>query len=780
MKKKQTNISLQSKILANYVIMIVLIGSMTAIFLHERKKISTIKSESVEILRLQRDINTVHCHITMLATRGESAIAWDVEDRLQYHKYRLQVDSLLVLLKESCTETFVRPDQIDTLRQLLANKEEHLLGIIQASRLQDEADSLLQNRLPAVTRQVTQSRTVTRKKKGIAGLFGKEETVILPVSDRKLRSLNEQLIAIQKERRETIENYTDSLRMHNKELNKKLYTLVNSLNSQAQKALKERELRLKSSYEHSSKIITGLTLTAFLLLFSSYIRIYRDIRKKAKGKKELEESVKNLRQAMKKNEELLVARHQIIQTVTHELRTPLTTIKGNAELLRDEKEADGRLHHIEIISQSVGRMTTLINTLLDYFRLDNGKETVTTAPFRLASIPETLKYEFIPQAENKHLQLVIIGEGENEVVNGDKNRILSIGGNLLSNAIKFTKSGIVILTVRYKDNLLTIIVEDTGTGIDKEKLEKIFLPFERLGNAATQDGFGLGLPIVKSLVDLLGGNLSVESEPGKGSRFTVTLPMEKTEFHTPEDKSDTGFPIFSGCSVVAIDNDEVTLGMMREMFARGGVDCDTCLNAGELTDKIRCKDYDLLITDLKMPEMDGYDILELLRTSDIGNSRTIPVVATTAAGDISEEELKVSGFAALLGKPFSLDELLAVTESCIVKKHERHIDFSSLLAFGDKQQTLERLITETEKEMDEVHAAIGHMDLEKLDSWIHHLRSSWMLMKAEEPLQALYGLIHDTKSHTSEELAKAANAILAQGDAIIRLAKKEQEGIWEE
>ena len=261
-------------------------------------------------------------------------------------------------------------------------------------------------------------------------------------------------------------------------------------------------------------------------------------------------------------------------------------------------------------------------------------------------------------AKNKGLDFKAEGE-TNEIVSGDKNRILSIGGNLLSNAIKFTQSGTVALTTEYKDNTLTLIVEDTGTGMTKEQQQRIFTPFERLGNAVTEDGFGLGLAIVADTVKLLKGNITVESEPGKGSRFTVSLPLPKAEETAISEKKQCNCASLSDCNILAIDNDLVLLNMLHDMYRQNGVECDTCQSVGELTDLMRTKDYDLLVTDLKMPEVNGYEVLELLRTSEIGNSQTIPVVAATAAGYVEEEELKGKGFAAVLYKPYSIDELLA-------------------------------------------------------------------------------------------------------------------------
>ena len=137
-------------------------------------------------------------------------------------------------------------------------------------------------------------------------------------------------------------------------------------------------------------------------------------------------------------------------------------------------------------------MASMLNSLLDYFRLDSRKVTILSKPFKLNLIADTLETAFAMQAKSKHLTLTVRNHAS-EIVNGDKNRILSIGGNLLSNAIKFTDSGIITLTTRYKDGMFMLTVEDTGTGISEEQKERILKPFERFGNAATQEDFGLGI-----------------------------------------------------------------------------------------------------------------------------------------------------------------------------------------------------------------------------------------------------------------------------------------------
>ena len=184
--------------------------------------------------------------------------------------------------------------------------------------------------------------------------------------------------------------------------------------------------------------------------------------------------------------------------------------------------------YVDNIRQSSERMREMLNTLLDFFRLDNGKEQPNLSPCRISAITHILETEFMPIAMNKGLTLIVESHTD-AVVLTDKERILQIGNNLLSNAIKFTDNGSVSLAADYDNGLLKLIVEDTGTGMTEDEQQRVFGAFERLSNAAAKDGFGLGLSIVQRIVAMLGGTIRLESEKGKGSRFTVEIPMQTAE-----------------------------------------------------------------------------------------------------------------------------------------------------------------------------------------------------------------------------------------------------------
>ena len=755
-----------------YVVMLVIGMSMAFILISERERIREIEVESAEIRQVRRDINTAHRHITRLATLGESVIGWEEADSIRYRTLRLRTDSLLQALKPHYRD-YVRPAQIDTLRTLLAEKEAHLLHLTVILARQDEADSLLVNHLPEVAKRATRVRTVRQKKNGLAGIFGGKKTVQVLPSAKELHQFSDSLIALQQRQAAEMDAYADSLSNRNRALNRELNRLVSDLDTQAQTAFTEREQKIAEAQALSVRLFTATISAAIVLLFLSYLAIHREMKRNDNEKKRREKLIGELQESNDANEKLIKLRRNLIQNVTHELRTPLTAISGNAELLLNDTETDSRIRHAQTVHDAAGRMAGMINNLLVYFRLDSGKETPSVKPFKLCSIAETLATEFAPLAKGKQLTFTVENQAD-EIVSGDKNHILSIGSNLLSNAIKFTSSGTIILNTDYKNDVFTLVVEDTGTGMTEGQQARIFTPFERLGNAVTEDGFGLGLAIVSDTVKLLKGSIMVESKPDKGSRFTVSLPLPKAEETEIVEKKQESHISLSGYNILAIDNDLVLLNMLRDMYRQHGVECDTCLTVDELTDLMRTKDYDLLITDLKMPEVNGYEVLELLRTSEIGNSQTIPVVAATAAGYVEGEELKRKGFAAVLYKPYSIDELLAVTESCIKRDKTSRIDLSPLLAFGDKRRTLEKLATTTQADMNEVCKAAEAKDMEALDGWVHHLRSSWMLIKAEQPLVTLYDAIHK-KNISDGELSAAVGAVLAQGKLIVDLARMEAE-----
>ena len=659
-------ILLQHKIFIGYFLLMAIIGSMVAIVLHERSRVQKIENESIAIFQTQHNINTTHRYVTTLVTYGESVMVWNDEDSGAYRERRVRTDSMLQTLRTQCKD-FIQPEQIDSLRTLLAAKEDHLFQIMEATREQKKTDSLLFHQKPTVTTQTT-TRTVTRKKKGIAGFFGGKETVQMPVVTTRQTAPDKELISLLNKRKRDIETYTDSLRLHNKELNVKLRMLITSLDEQTSIAFQNKEERLKASYEHSSLVITGLIAFSIILLFVLYLIIQRDINK-ARNRKRLEETIEQ-------NNALLEMRKNIILTISHDIRAPLNIISGSAELATDTREKKRRNNHLDNIRIVCKHVVHLLNNLLDVYRLNEAKEIRNDVPFSLKDLLERTVFGFSHVINNKGVLFCHDFKDTDVKLYGDVDRIEQIIDNLLSNAVKFTEVGTISFNACYHEGELLLEVKDTGIGMSEETLSRIFRPFERLSSLANVQGFGLGLPITKGLVNLLGGTINVTSSIDQGSTFCVTLPMKITDEPIESENRIIPHPVHLPQNVLVIDDDTMLLDVIKEMLERNGMNCTTCATSKEVVKAMRGKDYDLLLSDIQMPGTNGFDLLTLLRNSNIGNSRSIPVVAMTARGDRDKEAFLHAGFTDYIYKPFSSSELLSLLS--MIRKTGRKTTIASI------------------------------------------------------------------------------------------------------
>ena len=761
--------NLQIKILLGYLFIALIVCSICYIYNEEGRELDVLETANRRMNAFRQEVHHAYAQTIELSLLGETALEWEDKDMQTYHRKRLEVDSLLCRFK-----TIYPTGRIDSVRHLLESKEQHLLQIMQVLDEQKAINDRIAERVPVIAWKSTQEEPKKAKRKGLFGLFGKKEKPEPTATTTMLYTLNRNVITRQRAQSRCLSEHADSLAARNTELNRQLQGLIRQMDGKVQADLQRREAEITAMRERSFIQIGSLTGFVVLLLIISYIIIHRNITRIKRYKRETADLIEQLKQSVEQNEALIASRKKAVHTITHELRTPLTAITGYVGLMLKDCNTDKTGMYIQNIQQSSERMREMLNTLLSFFRLDNGKEQPNFSTCRISSIAHTLESEFMPIAINKGLALTVTNHTD-AVVLTDKERILQIGNNLLSNAIKFTENGGVSLTMGYDNGMLKLIVKDTGTGMTEEEQQRVFGAFERLSNAAAKDGFGLGLSIVQRIVTMLGGIIRLESDKGKGSRFTVEIPMQTVE-ELPEQINQTQIHcnhVFH--NVIAIDNDEVLLLMLKEMYVQEGIHCDTCTNAAELMEMIRRKEYSLLLTDLNMPDINGFELLELLRTSNVGNSRTIPIIVTTASGSCSKEELMERGFADCLLKPFSISELMEVSDKCAmnVAQNEKP-DFTSLLSYGNESVMLEKLITETEKEIQAVKDAERRKDLQGLDALIHHLRSSWEILRADQPLRGLYKLLHCKDTPDWEAIHNILTVVQDKGLEIIRLAKEER------
>ena len=753
-----------------YLFIILLIGGIIYIWYCEWQEIETLEEGNHQIDNFRKEINSIHIQFIEFSLSSETVLEWDDDDLGHYHTQRIAMDSMLCRFK-----AFYPAERIDSVRHLLEDKEQQIRRIVQVLDEQQNLNEKIVRQVPVIVQKSMQEQPQKQKRKGFLGIFGKKEKPKPTVITTMLRSFNRGMIAEQQVQSRRLSEYADSLATRNAELNRQLHGFISQMDKKVQADLQKREDEITAMREQSFIQIGGLTGFVLLLLVISYIIIHRNANRIKRYKLKTTDLIGQLQQAVKKNEALIYSRKTAVHTITHELRTPLTAITGYAGLMEKERDADKARMYIQNIQHSSTRMREMLNTLLDFFRLDNGKEQPVISLCKISTITHILETEFMPIAMNKGLVLTVTNHTD-AVVLTDKERILQIGNNLLSNAMKFTDNGSVSLTTDYDNGILKLFVEDTGTGMTEEEQRRVFDAFERLSNAAAKDGFGLGLSIVQRIVAMLGGTIRLESKKDRGSRFTVEIPAQVTQEQQPQQTARNYIRNNERYhDVIAIDNDEVLLLMLKEMYAHEEIHCDTCIDVAELIELIRKKEYSLLLTDLNMPDINGFELLELLRSSNVGNSKTIPVVVTTASGSCDKEELMERGFAGCLFKPFSISELMEISDKCAINvAHNEKPDFTSLLSYGNEFVMLEKLIAETEKEMQAVRDAERRHALQELDAMTHHLRSSWEILRADQPLRELYKLLHGSAAPDHEELADAVSAVLDMGAEIIRLAKEER------
>ena len=754
-------------------VLIVAIIGMIIIMVRERNRVLVIETEAQTIHRVQHNGNIVQHHITILSTYGETALSWEEEDFANYHSLRLHIDSMLQAMHKGYEE-FVSQSQIDSLRYLLSSKEEHLYQIMQLFHSQNSQEGMQFSHLPAEA----QPRTVIRKKKGFTGFLGAKETLeIVPSASTILKTLNKELLSMQEERQEAIDTYADSLCRHNKALNRKLRTLINTMNNQTDRVLEAKSRHLQASYNRSTRIITGLIVFAIVLLAISYLIIQKDLREKARTRKRLEETIEQ-------NAALLEMRKNIILTISHDIRAPLNIISGNAELAMDTRERKRRNIYLDNIGIVCRHVVHLLNNLLDVYRLNEAKEIRNDVPFNLHELLERTASGFSHVVNNKGIRFDCDFRDTEVRLYGDADRIEQIIDNLLTNAVKFTESGTISFNVSYHSGQLVMEVKDTGIGMTEETLSRIFRPFERLTSQSNADGYGLGLPITQGLVNLLDGSIEVTSSVDRGSTFRVTLPLPETEEPLVSDNRILPCPEHLPHNVLVIDDDSMLRDVIKEMLERNGVACTVCSSAKEVVSSMRCKDYDLLLSDIQMPGTNGFELLSLLRSSNIGNSRTIPVIAMTARGDKEKDAFLDAGFTDCIYKPFSSSELLGLLST--IKRCRKDdgldIDFSVMLSeISDKIGLLRSFIIQSEKDMEELSAGMNDCDRHKLRETVHRMQPMWELLQMEDALSSYHALLKDdtatddaVREHT-RQIMECTAKFIAEAENEIKRQTNEKE-----
>lgn len=401
-------------------------------------------------------------------------------------------------------------------------------------------------------------------------------------------------------------------------------------------------------------------------------------------KEQLEDNVKQLEKAKQKVEEGSKAKSEFLSTMSHEIRTPMNAIIGMTNLLVKDNPREDQLEQLEILDFSAKTLLALINDVLDFSKIESGKIEFEEVPFNLEDLLNGVLESFRFTSDKKDVMLYLDAEEDlPEVVVGDPNRLTQILNNLVSNAVKFTEEGSVGIVVESIDTIrqngteelqLRFSVVDTGIGISEEKQKEIFNSFtqERTDTSRIFGGTGLGLTISKKLVELQDGNIYLESEKGKGSTFHVELPFEVKE---ETEKESSGFnqhmmpESLKGSTVLLVEDNAINQKVMNRFLDKWDIKVIVAEDGVEALSKIQEHFVNLVLMDLQMPNMDGYEATRRIRELDDNHNSNIPIIALTAAAlKEVKEKVYASGMNDFLTKPFNPSELQKKLEQYILKK----------------------------------------------------------------------------------------------------------------
>lgn len=732
----------------------------------------------------------------------------------------LRTDSLIGLLREKDANT-VR------LLRTLSEANDSMISAREVEQIIAEQDTIITQQ--RVQRRVTARRdtVVTQpKKKGFFRRLG--EVFVPPRKDSAVQvqttlevatdtvldaynpvdSLHAKLRTVAQQKKATnsvIQRRKRTLQRLDHALSARIDSLLKGYEQETLLRAREEAEYQKAVRHRSATIISGIAAGAVALSVIFLVMIWRDVTRSNRYRRQLEE-------ANRFAEELLASREKLMLAITHDFKAPLGSIMGYADLL-SRLTVDGRQRfYLDNMKTSSEHLLKLVTDLLDFHRLDLHKAEINRVTFHPARLLEEIYVSFEPLTSAKGLSLKCEIDPELKgTFISDPLRLRQIVNNLLSNAVKFTSEGGITLTASFvpkgdpafSGNHLKLSVIDTGKGMEPGDRERIFQEFTRLPGAQGEEGFGLGLSIVRMLVQLLEGHIEVDSVLGKGSTFTLRVPLypvalnDTSEVNEQKNENSSSSPVQTpALHILLIDDDRIQLTLTSAMLAQSSITSVACLQLDELLEALRTDTFDVLLTDVQMPAMNGFDLLNLLRASNIPQAKTIPVIAVTARSDMQREEFLKHGFAGSLHKPFMVNELFAELD---IEKREtglvtpqNHVEtdavqtdrvateavpasalnFAALTAFsGDDpdaaKSILESFVTETRLNADRLRQALDAEDTDGIAAMGHKMLPLFTLLGANE-LVALLKELEDSRGQVfSEKIKEKSFSALAQIEDVV-------------
>lgn len=589
------------------------------------------------------------------------------------------LDESLFLI-DSLRTNMTDPDEIklyDSLSSLVGNwaKVQTQIGALNSDILENTLDDLAEKieELPELIAKEDTTLEKEEAKKGFIGrLFARKkklDTIKKPSQSERLQQeiLEELANAKTSSNREekALRNRLASLNEESTRLQNEIVDLMNNLElTELQKDQRNVKNVEEAAASTNQEIIVFSTLSSILLV----ITIITQLNYLARNRKYQEA----LRTAKANAEDLAQAKERFLANMSHEIRTPMNAIAGfTNQLLKTDMSAEQR-DQLEVVQSSSDHLIHLLNDILDLSKLQANKVELEPELFDVrATLFEVIRV-FEEKAKTKNIKLKTEFESVPKYVNGDPHRLRQMVTNLVHNSIKYTEDGSVTLSasIHKKENktvTLRVSVKDTGEGIPLDKQSKIFEEFEQANTSDQTKGTGLGLAITQMLLKLHGGEIEIDSEPGRGTEISLLIPYEVGKAEKKKKPVQEEEIILKGLKILIADDEPFNLKLLEAIFKNHEVTVISAHDGKQALSALQSENFDLGILDVKMPGLSGFQVVEQIRNSDLENSAT-PMLALTATISNYERELsKDSGFDLIMRKPFNEPELLKVIEELTSK-----------------------------------------------------------------------------------------------------------------
>jgi PAS domain S-box-containing protein len=489
---------------------------------------------------------------------------------------------------------------------------------------------------------------------------------------------------------------------------------------------------IKKNNEIAWVIISGAPFYDNKGNYAGTVGIHLDITERRKMESDL-------REAKFKAEDSNRVKEMFLANMSHEIRTPLNAIMGMSELLEKSLLDSSQQNYLSAIQSSSSNLLALINDLLDFSKIESGKLTIEEISFNLKELVCKNKEILSFKADENGVKIDCdVDQNIPEYLSGDPTRLGQVLLNLLSNAVKFTHNGLVTITVKLlkkdkKMNTILFSIKDDGIGIDEKALKNIFDDFSQAEESTTRKygGTGLGLSISKKIVNLMKGELKVKSKLNLGSEFFFTIDLRDADITSLEKNNDTQNIIndnFQQAKILLAEDNPVNTLLATTILSNWNCEVDTVENGMEAIEKIKAKDYDIILMDLSMPKMGGVEATEIIRKDLKNNTPIIALTANAIKGD--DDKCIESGMNGYLSKPFKQIDLNRVLSTWInipERINNQLYNLDKLKSIGDSDfldKMVNLFLSETPKNISLMKTALDRLDYENVSSIAHKIKPS--------------------------------------------------------